>query len=443
MSATDRVLQFASLSFDAAAEEIYPTWFSGATLILRPGYAPIGVSELRDFIEQKKLTLFQLPTAYWHQWVAQLSQNPLPLPNSLRLIYVGGEQVQPEFYRQWLQAVGTKVRWSNTYGPTEATITAIIYKNDGSPETVEAHADLAPIGLPMANAQAYVLDRELQPVPLGAVGELYLGGEGLARGYLKRPDLTAGSFIPNPYGQSGARMYRTGDLVRYLADGNLVYIGRRDQQVKVRGYRIELGEIEATLLHYPQIRECVVIAREDVPGDKYLAAYIVGNQSQDAVSEIRQFLSAHLPKYMLPASYIFLDRFPVTTSGKINRQALPIPTHERDADMETYVAPRTPVEKVLVGAWSEVLDGTQVGIYDDFFEIGGHSLRAIQLVARIQDVLSVDLPLRHVFEYSTVASMAEAMLQDESQRETINTAAELFLRVSNLSDEEVEALLNQ
>ncbi|HLG63736.1 MAG TPA: amino acid adenylation domain-containing protein [Ktedonosporobacter sp.] len=440
IESSDRMLQFASLSFDAAGEELYPTWLNGATLVLRPEQLPTSITALHDFIRKERLTILNLPTTYWHQWVTQLVAVDVAMPTPLRLVIVGGESVQPAHYRQWLDRAGTQIQWSNTYGPTETTITAILH---APAEATDLSVETTPIGRPIANMQAYVLDRRLQPVPIGATGEIYLGGVGLARGYLNRPDLTADHFIPNPYGPAGTRLYRTGDLARYLSDGNMLYVGRSDQQVKIRGYRIELGEIENVLLQHPAIAESAVLAQEDASGDKYLVAYIVSNQAILTASELRQFLSHHLPEYMLPASYMFLEQFPVNSSGKINRRALPVPTRDRHDSAEAYVSPRTPLEEVLACVWSDVLHIERVGIYDNFFEIGGHSLRATQLVARLQDIFPVDLPLKHIFEHPTIASLAEALLQDEGQREMISMTAELFLMVTDLSDEKVEALLKE
>ena len=439
MCENDRVLQFASLSFDAAGEELYPTWLSGATLVLRPEELPTSVEMFHNFIAQERLTVLDLPTAYWHQWVTNLSPAQTPLPASLRLVIVGGEAVQPVHYQRWLQLVGSQVQWSNTYGPTEATITATLYAPTAAEDPDRSQV---PIGRPIANLQAYVLDQQLQPVPPGALGELYLGGSGLARGYLNRPALTAERFIPNPYGLAGSRLYRTGDLARYLADGNLLYVGRSDQQVKIRGYRIEPGEIESALLQHPGIAASVVLAREDSTGDRSLVAYIVSSQSEVSVAELRQFLSERLPAYMLPASYIFLERFPLTTSGKINRRALPAPARDQQEGSAAYVPPRTPFEEILVGIWCDVLHLEQVGIEDNFFEIGGHSLRAIQLAARIQDIFPLELPLKHLFTYPTIANLAKFLCQNDDQRAIITETAELFLTVTDLSDEEVEALLN-
>jgi amino acid adenylation domain-containing protein len=433
----DRVLQFASLSFDAAGEELYPTWFSGATLHLRPENLPASARAFHALVEQESLSILNLPTAYWQQWATQLADEDASLPVCLRLVIVGGEQVQAAHYRQWRAAAGTRVCWSNTYGPTEATITALLHTPgpDGVP------GDIPPIGRPIANTQAYVLDRHLQPVAPGAVGELYLGGEGLARGYPGRADLTATRFPPNPYGQAGTRLYRTGDLARYLDDGNVVYIGRSDDQVKIRGHRIEPGEIASVLLTHPALAESVVLLRQDAVGDPCLVAYLVRKTPELSAGEIRQFLAARLPAYMLPARYLFLTSLPLTASGKVDRRALPLPDAGQEVRETRYVAPQTPVEDVLARVWADVLHITQIGTDDNFFEIGGHSLRATRLVARLQDIFSIDLPLKYIFSYPTIARLAQTLQQEHGQM--LTTTAELFLMVADLPDDRVEALLQE
>jgi acyl carrier protein len=286
-----------------------------------------------------------------------------------------------------------------------------------------------------------VLDRHLQPVAPGAVGELYLGGEGLARGYPGRADLTATRFPPNPYGQAGTRLYRTGDLARYLDDGNVVYIGRSDDQVKIRGHRIEPGEIASVLLTHPALAESVVLLRQDAVGDPCLVAYLVRKTPELSAGEIRQFLAARLPAYMLPARYLFLTSLPLTASGKVDRRALPLPDAGQEVRETRYVAPQTPVEDVLARVWADVLHITQIGTDDNFFEIGGHSLRATRLVARLQDIFSIDLPLKYIFSYPTIARLAQTLQQEHGQM--LTTTAELFLMVADLPDDRVEALLQE
>ncbi len=296
LCAGDRVLQLASPAFDVAAEEIFPSWLCGATVVVWPEIGPPVFSDLLDFVESRHLSVLNLPATYWHGWVDELAN--LQMPASLRLVVVGSEPMIPGRLAEWHRRVGGRVTLINAYGPSEATITATLCKlsslliraisakgnvsapgsllpADGAPDTsILAPGLSVPIGRPIANTEVYVLDDRLQPVPIGVPGELYIGGEGLARGYLNQPELTAERFIPHPF-RLDARLYRTGDWVRYLPDANLEFLGRRDQQVKVRGFRIELGEVEAALRTYPDIHEAVATVREDTPGDKRLVAYVV------------------------------------------------------------------------------------------------------------------------------------------------------------------------
>jgi acyl carrier protein len=266
-----------------------------------------------------------------------------------------------------------------------------------------------PIGRPIANTQVYLLDPHLQPVPIGVPGELYIGGHGVARGYLNRPELTAERFIVDPFrDEPQARLYKTGDLARYTSDGHIEFLGRLDHQVKLRGYRIELGEIEAVLTQHTAVRESVVLAREDVPGARGLVAYIIPRQAPPPTTrELRSFLQAKLPNYMVPSTFVMLAALPLTPNGKVDRRALPAPDQERPLLEEAFVAPRTPVEEALAGIWADVLGLTQVGIHDHFLELGGHSLLATQIIARLREAFQVELPLRSLFEAPTVADQAE------------------------------------
>jgi acyl carrier protein len=267
------------------------------------------------------------------------------------------------------------------------------------------------IGRPIANTQVYILDRHLQPVPIGIPGELYIGGDGLARGYLNQPELTAEKFIKDPFShEPGARLYKTGDLVRYLRDGNIEFLGRRDHQVKIRGFRVEPGEIETILAQHPAVRENVVLGREDTPGEKRLVAYIIPDQEQPpTVSELRAFLREKVPDYMVPSAFITLDMLPLTPNGKVNRHALPAPDITKPELEEIFVAPRTPIEEALAEIWAKVLKLERVGVNDDFFDLGGHSLLATQVISRLRDTFQVEIPLRYIFELPTVAKLAEAI----------------------------------
>src|SRR3972149_963228 len=293
------------------------------------------------------------------------------------------------------------------YGPTENTTFTCCYAMSDERQV----GDSVPIGHPIANTQVYVLDERLQPTPIGVPGELCAGGDGLARGYLNRPDLTAERFIPDPFSaEPGARLYRTGDLVRWQADGNLEFLGRMDFQVKIRGFRIELGEIEAVLGQHPGVRESVVnvYTDEHASGDKRLVAYVVANAAQvPNAGDLRQYLQARLPEYMLPASFVFLDAWPLNPNGKVDRRALPVPEGERPEHLGTFVAPRNPVEELVAGSVAEILSLERVGVYDNFFELGGHSLLATQVISRVRQTFDVELPLRSLFEEPTVAGLAK------------------------------------
>ncbi|MCA2655313.1 non-ribosomal peptide synthetase [Microcystis sp. M061S2] len=413
----DRVLQFASFGFDVAAEEIFPTWLKGGTVVLRPGQMFPTLTDFADFIEQESLTVLNITPAYWHEWALAVSQSLATVPSSLRVVAVGGDAVLPETVNIWRQMVGKRVECINVYGPTEASVTAIVHDLlDYQSEKINSVL----IGRPIANTKAYILDQNLQPVPIGVKGELHLCGVRLARGYLNRPELTAEKFINNPFAHSPFnRLYKTGDLARYLPDGNIECFGRIDNQVKIRGFRIELGEIEAVLNQNIDVQTSCVIIREDTPGDKYLVAYIVSHYERiPMISELRQFLSSKLPLYMVPQAFVFLESLPLTTNRKVDRRALPAPDkigNRRDQ----YVAPRNGIEEMLVQIWTEILKIEQVGIYDNFFEIGGHSLLATQLVSRIRSLFKIELPLRSLFAAATVAELAHLIGQLQQQNLTL------------------------
>ncbi|MEO0433591.1 MAG: amino acid adenylation domain-containing protein [Cyanobacteria bacterium J06656_5] len=398
VSSTDRVLQFASISFDAAAEEIYPCLTTGATLVLRSDDMLSSVTNFLQTCHEWQLTVLDLPTAYWQQIVVELAAGTLP--DSLRLVIIGGERVSPEAVKTWQMLVGNSPRLINTYGPTEGTVVATAYTITAD----DRFAQEVPIGGAIANVQTYVLDQHGQPVPVGVPGELHIGGMGLARGYLNRPALTAERFIAHPFSEdTQARLYKTGDLVRYLPDGNLEFLGRIDQQVKIRGFRVELGEIETALAHHPMVQGAVVVARPDVSGSQQLIAYLIANNEAPTASTLPSYLKESLPAYMIPSMFVWLDSFPLTPSGKIDRKVLPEPDpSQRTLDHE-FVAPRTSVEKQLAQIWCDLLKIEQVGIYDNFFELGGHSLLATQLLTRIRHEYQIEMALTVIFEAPTIA----------------------------------------
>ena len=330
--------------------------------------------------------------------IAALLRQP-GLPDSVRTVNLAGEPLKPQLVKQ-IEEAGQVERVYDLYGPSEDTTysTGTLRTGDG-PEV---------IGRPIANTQAYVLDGSLQPVPIGVPGDLYLGGAGLARGYYRRPDLTAEKFIPHPYSdQPGARLYKTGDLARYLADGTIKFLGRKDHQVKVRGYRIELGEIETALGQLEEIKDVVVVVYEASPDDMRIVAYVVPSGGPLSPSELRQILKRRLPDYMVPAHFVTLDALPLTPNGKIDKKALPDPEVSRVDLAESFVPPRNPVEETLAGIWRDLLQVEQVGMYDNFFELGGHSLHATRVLARVHDEFDVTIPLIRMFEAPTIAGLSE------------------------------------
>lgn len=436
ISSTDRTLHFSSLSFDTAVEELFPTWISGACLVLRPVTLPSSFDQFHQWLQRYQISVLDLPTAYWHVWTQELARHPQPLPETLRLVIIGGEKAEEERWQQWQDIVGDKVRLSNTYGPTETTVTATFYdaciEETGTP----------PIGYPLYNVRCYVLDDRLRPVPIGISGELYIAGEGVARGYLGQAALTTERFVPDLWSDAeGKRMYRTGDRVYRRADGALIYVGRVDEQIKIRGFRVELGEIEQALRRQEGIQEAVVLLRED-DGLQQLVAYIVPEaEIRLDAARIRQALSEFLPDYMLPSACVIMEAFPLTISGKIDRKALPAVDGNLITDTEAFVAPQSEVEEVLVDIWQGVLHKEQIGTQHNFFNSGGHSLLATQLLARVYEAFEIELSLRQFFDNPTIVGMAELLLQDAGTREQVETTAHLLLSIADLSDDEVEALL--
>ncbi|MEG4235326.1 amino acid adenylation domain-containing protein [Microcoleus sp. Pol11C3] len=400
----DRILQFSSISFDVSAEEIYTSLTSGATLVLRTDSM---LDSLEGFLQKCKnweITVMALPTAYWHELTAFLTQETVLLPPSLRLIIIGGEKALPDRLKTWLECVEQRVRLVNNYGPTEATVGATIYDLS----VVDTTLKELPIGRPLGNVCTYILDRNGQPVPIGVPGELLIGGAGLARGYLNRPDLTEEKFIPNPFSnEPGERLYKTGDLARYLPDGNIEYIGRIDNQVKIRGFRIELGEIETAISQHPSVQQTVVIATENKAGSKQLVAYILPQpEAAPKSNDLRNFLKQKLPDYMIPATFIMLETLPLTPNGKIDSKALPKPETVHQQLATNKVLPQTSTQKILGTIWAEVLQIQEVGIHDNFFELGGDSILSIQIIARCHQA-NLQLTPKDLFQHQTIAELAK------------------------------------
>ncbi|HKI05115.1 MAG TPA: amino acid adenylation domain-containing protein, partial [Thermoanaerobaculia bacterium] len=397
----ERIAHLSNVSFDAATFEIWGALLHGGCVVGIAREVALNPGKLAAAVAKKRISAMFLTTALFQQVVREAPE----AFSGLRHLLFGGEACDPRIVRAALEK-SAPGRLLHVYGPTESTTFAAWHRV----EEVAPGASSVPIGGPLANTTLYVLDRRLQPAPVGVAGELYIGGDGLARGYWNRPELTAERFVPNPFGhlagKAGSRLYRTGDLVRFLPGGAVDFLGRADHQVKVRGFRIELGEVEAALAAHPAVREAVVAAprEEGAGGSRRLVAYVTGDPAPDA-RELRAFLSAALPDYMVPSVFVPLAALPLTPNGKVDRRALPDPEGPA-GDADAYVAPRTPVEEILAGLWMEVLGAGRVGVLDDFFELGGHSLLATRLVSRIRRTFGSELALAELFEAPTVAGLA-------------------------------------
>ncbi|HCG0370870.1 TPA: amino acid adenylation domain-containing protein, partial [Pseudomonas aeruginosa] len=405
----DRVLQFSTFNFDGFVEQLYPPLACGASVVLRGTEIWDSETLYREIVE-RRITTVDLTTAYWNMLAKDFANQGVRDYGALRQVHAGGEAMPPESLVAWKAAGLEHVRLLNTYGPTEATVTVTTLDCAPYVDGSKAIPATMPIGKVLPGRAIYLLDDAGQPAPVGAVGELVIGAELLARGYFKRPDLTAARFIPDPFDeQGGGRLYRTGDLARYGADGVIEYVGRVDHQVKVRGFRIELGEIEACLGEHPAVREALVIAVEGAAGAQ-LVAYLVPQaealasatlEVQAALrNELKALLRDNLPEYMVPAHLLFLERLPLSPNGKVDRKALPAP----DASLlqEAYVAPRSELECQVAAIWQEVLKLQRVGLDDHFFELGGHSLLAINVISRIQLELGMKLTPQLLFQFPTL-----------------------------------------
>ncbi|HEV2860062.1 MAG TPA: amino acid adenylation domain-containing protein [Pyrinomonadaceae bacterium] len=391
-----RVLQFASFSFDASVSEFFTALLCGATLCLETQSALLPGPELLELLRDRGITTVTFPPSA----LAAMPAAPLP---TLRTVVTAGEACPADLVSRW----GEGRRFINAYGPTEATVCATIGECDGD-------GSKPTIGRPMENVRVYLLDESMSPVPVGVPGELYVGGAGLARGYLNRPALTAERFIPDPFSaEPGARLYRTGDLARHLPDGRIDFLGRGDNQVKIRGFRIELGEVEAVLGRHPEVRDAAVLAREDAPGEKRLVAYVVARNGQEPTpAALRDFLRAALPEYMVPPAFVVLDAMPLTPNGKVDRKALPAPDRAKSGARAAFVEPRTEIERAVTAAWQQVLKVEQVGLSDNFFDLGGHSLLMIQVQSRLREALGRSIAITDLFKYPTVSALASHLSEE-------------------------------
>ena len=391
-----RVLQFLSYGFDGSFTDFFPTPLVGATLHLVPEERRLQPQALALYMQAQGITHVNMTPST----LAVLPDEAYP---ALKAVVVGGEVCPRELVARWLPGP----RFINAYGPTEATVAASYYALAELPETL----DVIPIGRPLPNVRLYVLDVQGRPAPVGVPGELVIGGVGVARGYLNRPNLTAKHFVPDPFSdEPGARMYHTGDRARYQENGDLEFLGRMDQQVKLRGFRVELGEIEAVLTELPEIQQAAVTVHGANAGREQLVTYLVPEAEEPPeLADLQAWLGEKLPAYMVPSATVTLDALPLTPSGKIDRRALPTPEIDDARGEETYVAPRTPLEELLTQIWANVLGVERIGMEDDFFALGGHSLLAIRLASRLRQALQVEIPLQMLFDAPTVAAFAKRL----------------------------------
>ncbi|HKG15028.1 MAG TPA: non-ribosomal peptide synthetase, partial [Pyrinomonadaceae bacterium] len=435
---TDRVSHLSNVAFDAATFEIWGALLNGARLVIISKQVALSQQDLLDELRGRKVSVLFMTTALFNEMARHI-------PDAfagVRCLLTGGETAEPRWFREVLER-GAPGRLLHVYGPTENTT----YSTWHAVEAVADDARQIPIGRPVANTQAYILDELLRPVPVGVAGELCLGGDGLARGYHARPGLTAELFVPHPYGlEGGARLYRTGDLARYTPDGSIEFLGRADDQVKIRGYRVELGEIEAVLSAHAALKGAVVVAGEDSRGEKRLAAYVVaaaGREQSEVAGELRGYLRGRLPDYMIPSAFVVLESLPLTPNGKVDRRALPAPDAAGARAGAEFVAPRSPLEEALADIWRGVLGVERVGVHDNFFELGGHSLMATRVLSNVRRIFRIEPPLKVIFESATVAELALAVVAFEAEPGQLEKIARVLQKLKGISAEEARRELER
>ncbi|AVH66608.1 non-ribosomal peptide synthetase [Nostoc sp. 'Peltigera membranacea cyanobiont' N6] len=420
-------LQHSSMSWDGLTLELWPPLLYGGRCVLYPGKI-LTPENLSKIIQEQGVNILLLTTALFNLMIDTMPQGLL----EIKQLIFGGESVSVPHVRRALELL-PETQIIHAYGPSECTVFTSCYP---IPKQLAQNFHSISIGKPIGDRIVYLLDENLHRVPIGVPGELYVGGASVARGYLNQPILTNEKFIHNPFFK-GDTLYKTGDLVRRLSDGNLDFIGRIDTQVKIRGFRIELAEIEAILIQHSDIKQVVVIVREDEPGNKYLVAYIVTNDNQPTPSTLRNFLKKKLPDYMIPAAFVFIEALPLMPNGKINRRALPAADNfQRNLEVD-FIPPHTPTEQELAKIWVEVLKVKEVGIHDNFFELGGHSLLATQVISRLREAFSLDFPLRYLFENPTIAELSQKVIAQQIEQAENDELANILAEVDRLSEQEL------
>jgi acyl-coenzyme A synthetase/AMP-(fatty) acid ligase/acyl carrier protein len=458
LSSSTNHLQMANFSFDVFTGDLVRALCSGGKLVLCPRDLLLEADKLYQLIQRQQINCAEFVPVVLRNLMQYLEQTQQQL--NMDLVICGSDSWYGREYNRFQQFLGKQSRLINSFGVTEATIDSTYFEATTDKISPE---QLVPIGKPFANTQLYILDPQGRSLPIGVAGELYIGGLGVARGYLNRPELTAEKFIPNilnpllPVGaiRVGAiretplrdgKLYKTGDKARYLPNGNIEFLGRVDNQVKLRGFRIELGEVETALNRHPLIKENIVVLREDNPGDKRLVAYIVLQCQQSDNSslklQLRNFLREKLPEYSIPSAFVFIDKLPISANGKIDRKSLPIPTETFDLT-NSYTPPTNAIEEILAGIWAKILHLQRVGIHDNFFDLGGHSLLATQVISRIREAFAIELPIRCLFESPSVAQLAQTLIEREAKPGITAKRAQILQKLENMSPEEAKQLLQQ
>jgi len=419
-------LQHSSISWDALTLELWPPLLYGGRCVLFPDNVPTP-ENLSKIIREEGVNILWLTCALFNLIIDTIPEALL----EVKQLIIGGETLSVSHVRRALDLL-PQTQIINGYGPSECTVFTSCYV---IPKQLDQNVNSIPIGKPIGDRRVYLLDHNLKRVPIGVAGEVYIGGKSVARGYLNQPILTHEKFIDNPFLAEDS-LYKTGDLVRRLNDGNLEFLGRIDNQVKIRGFRVELGEIETVLTNYSEIREAIVIIREDVPGNKSLVAYLVPQNYQLVARDVRSYLSQKLPNYMIPNAFVFLDKFPLTANGKINRLGLPAADISQQNFGVEFVAPRTSTERELVTIWTEVLQLTKVGIYDNFFELGGHSLLATQLISRLKETFEIEFLFRYLFENPTISQLANKVVNQQIEQVKSDELVQILGEIDELSEDE-------
>lgn len=451
LSANQNFALASSLAADLGNTVIFPALLTGGCLHLIDPERATNPQAFVEYSDRHNLDCLKIVPSHLKA-LLDVAEPQKILPT--KCLILGGEALSWQLASE-IQKYQPNCQIFNHYGPTETTVGVLVYQVDGknltdsdsSASYSQDNANTVPIGKPLANNQIYLLDRQLQPVPIGVPGEIYIGGAQVSRGYLDRAELTAKKFVENPLphqsSTSNHRLYQTGDKARYLEDGNIEFLGRIDRQVKIRGYRIELGEIESALEQHPSVRLSTVTVREDKPGDRQIVAYIVFKEqfTKTNVSQLRDYLQQRLPEYTIPSAFVRLDSLPYFPNGKIDFKALPVPEITRKNLSTSFVAPQTSTEKTIAKIWLEILDVERVGIHDEFLELGGHSLIATQIVSRIRETLQTDLSLRQFFETPTVAGLAATVTQNLAEQTDEKKLDELLAELEGLSEEKTEQLL--